>query len=340
MCLSRHLAPAATMIFGSVWLLTTHALLPAHGAEVFPEDHCALMQLYHNVRSRTFEPFKACDEVVPVTGSQKPMPAVGFGTCCRDAAIGPPLIESTKIYLASGGRLIDTAESYGNQPDLAVAIQESGIPREDIWITSKVKVREKHNFSDVIKSVDDSLKDLDVDYIDLMLLHGPAEPRTEFFSALLAAKAAGKIRNAGVSNFNQTQLEELVNVTGEAPAVNQIEFHPWVTEWTKDLVKWMHERGIAVTAYDVLGSGSMSTAQSDAVAALAAKYHVTDAQVLIRWALDKGVAPLFGATSQEHIQEDLNCSGLQHLSAEDTVYLESSERPDTWTEFNGETVPH
>mmetsp|Transcript_12756 Transcript_12756/g.22661 ORF Transcript_12756/g.22661 Transcript_12756/m.22661 type:complete len:85 (-) Transcript_12756:168-422(-) len=84
----------------------------------------------------------------------------------------------------------------------------------------------------------------------------------------------------------------------------------------------------------------MSTAQSDAVAALAAKYHVTDAQVLIRWALDKGVAPLFGATSQEHIQEDLNCSGLQHLSAEDTVYLESSERPDTWTEFNGETVPH
>lgn len=329
------------MILVSILVVSSHIAHAAQGVEVLPDDHCALMQLHQKVRSRYDEPFIACEEVVPVTGSQKPMPAVGFGTCCRESAIGPPLIQSTKIYLASGGRLIDTAESYANQPDLAVAIRESGIPREEIWITSKVKVRDKHNFSDVIKSVDDSLKDLEVDYVDLMLLHGPREPRTEFFSALLEAKAAGKIRNAGVSNFNQEQIEELVNITGEAPAVNQIEFHPWSTEWTKDFVKWMQGQGIAVTAYDVLGAGALHQAQNDAVAALANKYHVTNSQVLIRWALDRGVAPLFGATSKEHIQEDLNCSGVQRLSAEDTLYLESSERPDNWMEYvTNESVPH
>mmetsp|Transcript_107725 Transcript_107725/g.202432 ORF Transcript_107725/g.202432 Transcript_107725/m.202432 type:complete len:102 (-) Transcript_107725:50-355(-) len=101
----------------------------------------------------------------------------------------------------------------------------------------------------------------------------------------------------------------------------------------------MQGQGIAVMAYDVLG-GATGSAQNDIVAALAEKYKVTNAQLLIRWALDKGVVALVGAHSEEHILEDLNCSA-PHMSARDTLYLESQERPEHWTEYTGdESVPH
>lgn len=333
---ARRITGAATMISGSVCLFWAHLVYCTRAVELLAEDQCALMQLHRHVKSRKHEVFKACDEVVTVKGYQKPMPAVGYGTAGRS---GPELINGTKTYLALGGRLIDTAEAYMNLGDVGVAIRESGIPRKDIWITAKVMVRAKHNFSDVVKTVDEALKELSVDYIDLMLLHGPAGPSIEFFTALLAAKAAGKIRNAGVSNFNQELLEKVISVTGEVPAVNQIEFHPWVHQSTKDLVKWMHRQRIAVTGYDVLGG--FGAEWPDAVVALADRYQVSESQLLIRWALDKGVAPLFSSITKEHIEEDLNCSGLQRLSAEDTHYLESSKRPDDWTEYAGNsTMPH
>mmetsp|Transcript_40963 Transcript_40963/g.72031 ORF Transcript_40963/g.72031 Transcript_40963/m.72031 type:complete len:345 (-) Transcript_40963:28-1062(-) len=343
MGLSRRLTVVAVLL-GNSWSFSILLIISSTDAVEEPAgDDCSLMQVqHHRTKAGARELFQACSKVVPVTGSQRPMPALGFGTCCRDGASGQPLIDSTKIWLSSGGRLVDTAEAYENQPDIAVAIRDSGVPREEIWITSKVNTHDKRSRSDVVASIDRSLQELGVDYIDLMLLHDPlgAGPPAELFRGLLEAKKSGRIRNAGVSNYNQTLVEELVSATGEAPAVNQIEFHPWSAQWTKNFVKWMQGRGIAVTAYSVLG-GKKVQAQDDAVAALADKYKVTNAQVLVQWALDKGVAPLVGASSQEHIWEDLNCSGLQHLSEVDALYLEISERPENFQErFFGKYIEH
>lgn len=310
--------------------------------EVLPEDHCTLMQVKHHVNARARREFIACNETIPVKGSSKPMPAVGFGTCCRNTSTGQPIIDSTKIWLASGGRLIDTAQSYNNHQDIAVAIRESGVPREEIWVTDKVRPVDLDNplnvitADDVIQIVDQSLKELELDYVDLMLLHWPNDfpPNSNvgLWQGLLNAKKAGKVLNVGVSNYNQADIEELVNATGEAPAVNQIEFQPWSDQSAKDLVNWLQGQGIAVTAYNVLG-GAVGNAQGQALDAIAEKYQITNAQVSVRWALEKGVAPLVGATSQEHIQEDLNCS-VPDLSAEDISFLENAEKPPTWKTWN------
>ena len=106
----------------------------------------------------------------------KRMPAIGFGTCCRKSALGPPLIKSTKSYLAQGGRMIDTAQLYQNHKDLRVAIEESGVPREEIWVLSKLNTRPDkdaiHNRADADRAIDNTLSELGLQYIDALLIHG------------------------------------------------------------------------------------------------------------------------------------------------------------------------
>lgn len=321
--------------FGLLLGLSADALEESHSADIAlaSEDQCSFMQLPHRLDAVVREPreaFEACAEVVPVKGSPKPMPAVGFGTCCREGAHGSAIIESAKIYLASGGRLIDTAHRYSNHRELGFAIRTSGLPREDIWVTDKVNPEKVRTRNDVVKAVDEALSELGLDYVDLMLLHWPdgAAPNVELWEGMLMVRRSGRALNVGVSNYDQAQIEELKNATGEAPAVNQIEYHPWVDQETKDLVKWLKEQEIAITAYNVLGN--VAKAQADAITAVAMKYKTTNAQVMIRWVLDHGAAPLAGATSRPHIRSDLNCSVPPHLSEADSYFLENSPKPSNW----------
>jgi len=275
---------------------------------------------------------------LPVSGSPKPMPAVGYGTCCRATARGPPLIESTLAFLANGGRLIDTAQLYGNHRELGVAIRQSGVPREELWVTSKLKVRSLSTEADVMNAVDKSLDELGLSYLDLMLLHGGdgwgiGSDRDEaLWRGLIGAQRAGKVRSIGVSNHNRQEIERLAATTGVMPAVNQLEFHPWVPPETRELVRWCQGRGIAVTAYGSLG-GSANGARGDVVAGIAKQYGVTNAQVLLRWALDQGVAVIPGATSEAHIREDLNLSGFS-LNADDAKRLEAAVAPEDFTRWH------
>ncbi|CAK9020844.1 unnamed protein product [Durusdinium trenchii] len=117
-------------------------------------------------------PANAAPTPLPVAGSPKPMPPIGYGTCCRPGAKGEELVEGVKAYLAAGGRLIDTAQIYGNHEDIAEAIRQSGVKREELWITSKVRVQSCNTPEDVLKAVDTTLRQLDTKYVDLMLLHG------------------------------------------------------------------------------------------------------------------------------------------------------------------------
>lgn len=264
----------------------------------------------------------------------KRMPRVGFGTCCRNASKGRPLIESTKSYLRMGGRLIDTAQMYDNHQDLAQAIQESGIPREELWVTSKVntwrgKLKSKE---DTLKAVDTSLEELGLQYLDLMLIHGDygntQSIQRAVWRGLIEAQRAGKVRNIGVSNYNRQEIEDLEKATGVLPVVNQMEFHPWLPKESRDIFTWCKSRGITVTAYGSLG-GSNNKAGGEAAGHIATRKGVSPAQVLLRWALDQGAAVIPGATSVEHICDNLDIKDFQ-LDAEDIELLEGSERPDAF----------
>lgn len=245
--------------------------------------------------------------------------------------MGPALQKAAEIYLANGGRLIDTAQLYGNHRDLAKAIKNSGLDREDFWVTSKVLVTKMESADDVVRSVDESRQQLGLDYIDLMLLHGGEawgiEPVMDkkLWSGLLEAQKLGMVKSVGVSNHNKDEILRLKEATGVLPAVNQIEFHPWVPEETKDLVKWCQSQGMVVTAYGSLG-GANNKAEGLPVDDVAEAAGASNAQVLLRWALDKGVAVIPGASTEAHIKENLQLTGFK-LKPGDSEKLEGADKP-------------
>jgi len=285
----------------------------------------------------------AKDLFVLIDGSAKPMPRVGFGTCCSKSAKGSPLIQSAKKYLASGGRLIDTGMSYGNTKEIAVAIRESKVPRGEIWITSKLNTA-KHKAitpNSGIIAVAASMISVAggenentgiIDYYDLLLLDGAwkntATQRLAQWRALIAAKKEGVVRNIGVANYNQEQIEELEQSTGVIPAVNQIEYHPWIGQEARQLALWCKSKGIIVIAYGSFGGSVNSMANiGNAVQTVAQKHNVKKSQVLLQWALDQdGVTVIPGATSELHIRENLDFETFR-LDAADLKLIESSSKP-------------
>ena len=274
-------------------------------------------------------PSPAVPGIVLDGDAQKPMPALGFGTCCRASAKGPPLITSTKEYLQQGGRLIDTAIMYGNHRDLAVAIRESGVPREELWVTSKINTMTSKTREATKKACEKSAAELGLQYVDLMLIHGvwtiSDEQAVEVWRGLMDAKAAGTVKHIGVSNFEDSSVKRLISETSVKPAVIQLEYHPWVEGNVHELVRWCQKEGIAVTAYGSLG-GSKNKARGDEIAAIATAHSATPAQVLLRWATNRGVAVIPGATSAEHIRQNLELPVLQ-LSEEELSRMGSTEKP-------------
>jgi len=254
------------------------------------------------------------------------MPAIGYGTCCRASAKGPPLIKSTLEYLAQGGRLIDTAQMYGNEANLGEAIQKSGISRDSLWITDKINTGPWFGDGPVtsraatLASVKTSLSDLGTDYIDLMHIHGTwvldSSQQLDVWRGLIDARDKGLVRRIGVSNFERAEIEALEAATGVRPVVNQLEYHPWVPAETAKLVQWCQSMRIAVTAYGSLGgsrnkAGEVDPSQSSNVAKVAADHGCSNAQVLLRWALAQNVAVIPGATSAEHIRENLRVPSFE-----------------------------
>lgn len=268
--------------------------------------------------------------------SAKPMPVLGYGTCCRPSAHGEPLIASTKAYLAAGGRLLDTAQMYGNHRELGTALRASGVPRDEVWLTGKIDARSVKSRSAAAAAVQQACSELGVEYVDLILIHHGApldEAQTaEVWRGLSDAKAAGKARHIGISNMEVPQLEAMVAATGVRPAALQTELHPWAGEASRRAAEWCHSRGIAVTAYGSLG-GSGNQARGQSVAKIAAAHGVTAAQVLLRWAIGQGFAVIPGATSAEHIQENLRLPAMS-LSAEELRELGAAPRKKSFRQWH------
>ena len=276
----------------------------------------------------------------------KPMPLLGYGTCCRPTAKGPPLIKSTKEYLAQGGRLIDTAQMYGNHEDLAVAIKESGVPRDQLWITSKINTKAVSTRKAADESIRATVKELGVDYVDLMLIHGlwtiSADEAVEVWKGLLDAKKDGRVRHIGVSNMERPQLEKLIAATGVKPSALQLEYHPYVDPPVHELVAWAKQQGMAITAYGSLGGARNKARVSGEVAkvAQAAAHGISSATLLLRWALERGCAVIPGATTAEHIRDNLNVLSVKVTGDElQRAFGGSAARPKTfaaWTNLPSE----
>ena len=241
------------------------------------------------------------------------IPAFGLGTFrLKDDVV----IASVKTALELGYRTIDTAQIYDNEAAVGQAVAESGIERDELFITTKIWI-ENLSKDKLIPSLKESLQKLRTDYVDLTLVHWPSPSDAiaveEFMSALLEAKKQGLTRQIGISNFTIPLMERAIAAVGaENIATNQIELSPYLQN--RKVVDWATEHGIHITSYMTLAYGK---ALKDAVIGrIAAKHNATAAQVILSWAIGEGYAVIPSSTKRENLASNLLALDL-HLDAED-----------------------
>ncbi|HEV2628189.1 MAG TPA: aldo/keto reductase [Pseudolabrys sp.] len=228
------------------------------------------------------------------------VPAVGFGTSPMTGGMSP---ETVVAALAAGYRHIDTARKYGTEPAVGEAMRASGLPRGDIFLTTKVS-HENLRPDDFARSVDQSLAALGVDYVDLLLVHwpNPQIPLTETMPALARAKREGLARHIGVANFNIALLDQAIALCPEPLAVLQAEYHPYLDQ--SKLLAAVRERGLVYVAYCPLGRGRLF---GDAVLAEIAQRHGRSvAQIALRWLLQQNVASIPFSSNPQRIADNYN----------------------------------
>mmetsp|Transcript_46532 Transcript_46532/g.99755 ORF Transcript_46532/g.99755 Transcript_46532/m.99755 type:complete len:298 (-) Transcript_46532:180-1073(-) len=247
------------------------------------------------------------------------MPSLGLGTYLMDPR--RQTYSSVKVALQQGYRMIDTAALYENELDVGKAIQDSGIPRKDIFLATKLHP-DKEGFDPTLRAVRSQLKRLHTDYVDLYLIHAPNHKIVETWDALLAAQKAGLARSVGVSNFGVKHLEALKKLRRPMPVVNQIEMHPLVYKSRLKLVQFCKDNGILVQAYGSLYSGKKKLMQNGVLTKVAKKHGKTTAQVLLRWAIQRGFQVIPKSTRAARIAENAEVTDFE-LSEADLSSVES-----------------
>lgn len=225
------------------------------------------------------------------------MPMLGFGTFLLG---GEVCEDAVAAAIDAGYRLIDTAEAYGNEEAVGNGIAMSGIDRKELFLVTKVNYK---SYENACTAVERSLKNLQTDYIDLLLLHWPFANYYAAWRGLEKLYAEGKIRAIGVSNFEPAQLMDLIAYNKVVPAVDQIETNLYCQRAEER--KWLDKKAVAHMAYAPLGQGNRNEMYAEpAVCALTEKYHKTAAQVLLRFLTQKGVIVIPRSTKPEHIREN------------------------------------
>ncbi len=241
------------------------------------------------------------------------IPVLGLGVW--QAGAGEATRAAVTWALAAGYRLIDTARMYGNEREVGEAIRASGVPREEVFVTTKLAGGDQ-GYESALAAAQASLQRLDLGYIDLYLIHWPtATPpsrRLDSWRALERLHAEGVCRAVGVSNYTVRHLEEIRSRFQLQPAVNQVEFHPFL--YQRDLLEYCHRRQIQVEAYSPLVHGRRL--EDPRIREVAAHHHRSPAQVLIRWGLQHGVVEIPKSSRQDRIVENSRVFDFELTPAE------------------------
>ena len=247
------------------------------------------------------------------------MPIYGLGTYSLH---GDECKNSVTAALNSGVRLIDTAHAYGNEKEIGEAIRASGIPREEIFVITKLY---PNQFSDPEAAIEEALENLDLGYIDMLLLHHPGTGDVEAYHAMERAVEEGKVRSIGLSNWYVEELEEFLPQVTITPALVQNEIHPYYQE--NDVIPYIQEHGIVVQGWYPLG-GRGHTAEllgDEVISEIAAAHGKSSAQVILRWNLQKGVVVIPGSSNPDHIQENTELFDFE-LSEEEMERINGIDR--------------
>ncbi|WP_165214487.1 aldo/keto reductase [Affinirhizobium pseudoryzae] len=250
------------------------------------------------------------------------IPALGFGTFRMP---GADVLRVLPKAIELGFRHIDTAQIYGNEAEVGEAIAGSGVARGDIFLTTKVWV-DKFAHDAFLASVDESLKKLKTDYVDLLLLHWPQSdvPLAERMGSLNAVKAAGKVRHIGISNFNIAMMREAAELSEAKIATNQVEYHPYLDQ--SKLLDAARQLGISLTAYYLMADGKVPN--DPVLKEIGAKHGKTAAQVVLRWAVQQdGVIALSKTATESRLTENFDIFDFE-LSAEEMQAIQALSKPD------------
>lgn len=225
------------------------------------------------------------------------MPMAGIGTFL----LTPDEAENSVLSaLKNGYRLVDTANAYVNEKAVGRAMKKSGVPREQIFLETKLWP----SFYEQADAVEKTLERLDTDYIDLLLIHQPAGNYTAGYRQMEVAYKAGKVRAIGLSNFNKAQMEEILSICEVRPTVLQTELHPYHQE--KELKAFLKENGMVAQSWYPLGHGDKALLEEPLFAELGKKYGKSSVQVILRWHIQDGNIVIPGSKNPTHIQANFD----------------------------------
>jgi 2,5-diketo-D-gluconate reductase A len=245
------------------------------------------------------------------------MPILGFGVFqvtdleeCEQSVI---------TAIQTGYRLIDTASSYGNETAVGNAIKKSGVAREELFITTKLWASDT-GYENTKKAFEKSLKNLQLDYLDLYLIHQPIGDVHGSWQAMEELYKAGKIRAIGVSNFHPDRVMDFIVFNEIAPAVNQIETHPFNQQI--ETQKFLQENNVQIQSWASFAEGKNDLFKNELLASIGKKYNRSIAQVVLRWLIQRGVAVIPKSVRKERMEENINVFDFE-LSADDINTIQS-----------------
>ncbi|WP_461244173.1 aldo/keto reductase [Secundilactobacillus muriivasis] len=251
------------------------------------------------------------------------LPMIGLGTYQIRGGQG---IDQIVSAIHDGYRAIDSATNYDNEGIVGEAIRRSGVPRSDLYVTSKLPGK-YHHYDDALMAIQESLARMGLDYFDLFLIHWPLPKRdhyVEAWQALIAAQKLGLIRSIGVSNFEPEHLDRIITETGVTPAVNQIEIHPyWINAKN---VQANADLDIVTEAWSPLGRGS-AVLQEPLIQKLATKYGKNVGQIILRWHTQRGIVPVPKSSSLVHQRLNLDLFDFE-LSPDEMTAINGLTKPD------------
>lgn len=252
----------------------------------------------------------------------KTIPQLGFGVWeIPNSSVAKTVVTA----IEAGYRSIDTAQGYGNEEGVGQGIVDSGLPREELFITSKLRTKDQ-GYDATLKSFMGSLDRLGLDYLDLFLIHWPVPKHNRYsdtWKAFVQLQRDGRIRSIGVSNFLQDHLERIIGDSGVVPAVNQIELHPEFQQ--RDVRAFHSQHNIAIECYSPLGRGQVLG--NDIIGRIAARHGTSPAQVIIRWHVQQGLIAIPKSVRPERIKANIDVFDFA-LDDEDMAAIATLDKSD------------